>query len=83
MVEDEDVLVTAGREYWKASCLIIARFGGLGVGIYNCGKDVIVVLLLLGVDVVAELLVGSGGSNMFLFLIKVALECEGRLRKMF
>ena len=31
--------------------------GGLGVGVYNCGKGVIVVLLLLRMDVVAELLV--------------------------
>ena len=65
MVEDEDVLVTVGREYWEAACLIRVRFGGIGVGVYNCGEDVIGVLLLLGVDVVAELLVGSGGSKIF------------------
>ena len=83
MVEDEDVLVAAGREYWGAACLIRLRFGGLGVGVYNFGEDVIGVLLLLGVDVVAEILVGSGGSNIFLFLIKVSIDGEGRLRKMF
>ena len=65
MVEDEDVLVTVGKEYWEAACLIRVRSGGIGFGVYNCGKDVIGVLLLLGVDVVAELLVGSGGSKIF------------------
>ena len=80
MVEDEDVLVTAVREYWEAACLIRVRFGGLGVGVYNCGEDVIGVLLLLGVDFVAEFLVRSGGLKFFLFLIKVALDGEGRLR---
>ena len=65
MVEDEDGLVTVGREYWEAAYLIRVRFGGIGVGVYNCGEDVIGVLLLLGVDVVAELLVGSGGSKIF------------------
>ena len=83
MVEDEDVLVTTGREYWEAACLIRLRFRGLGVGVYNCGKDVIGVLLLFGADVVVEILVGSGGSRIFLFLIKVALDGEGRPRKMF
>ena len=83
MVQDEDVLVTAGREYWEAACLVRLIFGGLGVGVYDCGKDVIGVLLLLGVDVVAELLVGSVGSKIVLFLIKVALDGEGRPRKMF
>ena len=57
MVQDEDVLVTSGREYWEAVCLIIVRFGCLGVGVYNYSKDVIGVLLLLRMDVVAELLV--------------------------
>ena len=57
MVQDEDVLVTAGREYWEAACLIRVRFGGLGVGVYNFGEDVIVVLLLLRMDVIAEILV--------------------------
>ena len=57
MVQDEDVLVTAGREYWEAACLIRVRFGGLGVGVYNCGEDVIGVLLLLSMDVIAEFLV--------------------------
>ena len=76
-------MVTAGIDYWEAACMIRVIFGGLGVGVYNFGEDVIGVLLLLGVDVVAELLVGSGGSKMFLFLIKVALYGERRLRKMF
>ena len=57
MVQDEDVLVTAGKEYWEAACLIRVRFGGLGVGVYNCGEDVIGVLLLLSMDVIAEFLV--------------------------
>ena len=57
MVQDEDVLVTAGKEYWEAACLIRVIFGGLGVGVYNFGEDVIGVLLLLRMDVVAELLV--------------------------
>ena len=57
MVQDEDVLVTAGREYWESACMIIVRFGGLGVGVYNFGKDVIGVLLLLRMDVVTEILV--------------------------
>ena len=83
MVQDEDVLVTAGIEYREAACLVIVIFGGLGVGVYNFGKDVIGVLILLGMDVVAEILVGSGGSKIVLFLIKVALYGEGRLRKMF
>ena len=56
MVQDENVLVSAGRKYWEAACLIRVRFGGLGVGVYNCGEDVIGVLLLLRMDVVAELL---------------------------
>ena len=55
MVQDEDVLVTAGREYWELACLIRVRFGGLGVD--NYGEDVVGVLLLLRVDVFAELLV--------------------------
>ena len=66
MVEDEYVFVTAGREHWEAACLIRVIFGGLGVGVYNYGEDVIGVLILLGVDVFAELLVGSGGLK-FLF----------------
>ena len=57
MVQDEDVLVTAGREYLEAACLIRVRFGGLGVGVDIYGEDVIGVLLLLRMDVVAELLV--------------------------
>ena len=39
-------------------------------------------LLLIGVDVVADLLVGSVGSKIF-FFIKVALDSEGRLREVF
>ena len=62
-------MVTAGRDYWEAACLIRVRFGGLWVGVFNFGEDVIGVLPLLGVDVVAELLVGSGGSKIVLFLI--------------
>ena len=57
MVQDEDVLVSTGREYWETACLIIVRFGGLGVGVYNFGKDVIGLLLLLRMDVVTEILV--------------------------
>ena len=83
MVENEDVLVTPGKYYWEVACLISVMFGGLGVGVYNCGEDFIGVLLLLGVDVVTELLVGSGGSKIFLFLVKVALDGEGILRKIF
>ena len=56
MVQDEDVLVTAGKEYCEAACLIRVRFGGLGVGVYNYGEDVIGVLLLLSMDVIAEFL---------------------------
>ena len=59
MVQDEDVLFSAGRKYWEVACLIRVIFGGIGVGVYICGEDVIGVLLLLGVDVVAELLVVS------------------------
>ena len=83
MVQYEYVLVTAGREYWEAAFLIRVIFGGLGFSVYNCGEDVIGVLLLLSMDVVAELLVWYGGSNIFLFLIKVAVHGEGILRKMF
>ena len=57
MVEDEDVLVYAGREYWEAACLIRVRFGDIGFCVDDCGKNVIGVLLLLRMDVVAELLV--------------------------
>ena len=57
MAQDEDVLVSAGREYLEAACLTRVRFGGIGVGANNCGEDVIGVLLLLRIDVVAELLV--------------------------
>ena len=56
MVKDEDVLVSARGEYWEAACLTRVRFGGLGVGVDNCGEDVIGVLLLLRMDVVAEFL---------------------------
>ena len=57
VVEDKYILVDAGREYREAACLVIVRFGGIGVGDDNYGEDVVVVLLLLRVDVVAELLV--------------------------
>ena len=57
VIEDEYVLVSAGREYREAACLVRVLFGGLGVGVDNCGKDVVGVLLMLRVDVVAELLV--------------------------
>ena len=67
MVQDEDVFVTSGREYWEAACLIRVIFGGLGVGVDNCGEDFIGVLILLGVDVVAEILVGSGGLKIFCY----------------
>ena len=83
MEQDEDVLVTARREYWEVACLVRVRFGGLGVGVDNCGEDVIGVLILFSMDVVAKLLVWSGESKIFMFLIKVALHGEGRLRKMF
>ena len=83
MVQDEDVLVSTGREYWETAFLIIVRFGGLGVGVDNFGEDVVGVLLLIGMGVVAELLILSGGSKIFLFLIKVALHREGILGKMF
>ena len=32
------VLVTAGREYWEAACMIRVRFGGLGVGVDDYGE---------------------------------------------
>ena len=83
MVQDEDVLVSVEIEYWEEACLIRVIFGGLGVGVDNCSKDVIGVLLLLRIGVVAELLVWSGGLKIFLFLIKVALHSEGRLGKLF
>ena len=57
MVQDEDVLVATGREYWEAACLIRVRLGILRIGVYNCGEDVIGVLLLLRMDVVSEILV--------------------------
>ena len=57
MVQDEDVLVSAGRVYWEADCLIRLRFGGVRVGVNNCGEDFIGVMLLFRMDVVAELLV--------------------------
>ena len=57
MVQDEDVLVAAGREYWEAACLIRVILGGLRIGVYNCGEDVIGVLLLLRMDVVSEFLI--------------------------
>ena len=57
MVQDENVLVSAGRKYWEAACLIRVIFGGCGVDVDNCGEDVIIVLLLLRMGVVAELLV--------------------------
>ena len=57
MVQDEDVLVITGREYCEVAFLLRVRFGGLRVGVYNCGEDVMRVMLLLRVDVVAELLV--------------------------
>ena len=60
MVEDEYVLVNVGRDYWEAACLIRVIFGGLGVGVYNCGENVIGVVLFLGVNVFAEILVGAG-----------------------
>ena len=57
MVQYEYVLVTAVIEYWQAACLIRLRFVGLGFGVYNCGEDVIGVMLFIRMDVVAELLV--------------------------
>ena len=57
MVQDKDVLVSVGREYWEAACLIRVRFRGIGVGVYNYGEDIIGVLLLLRMDGVADLLV--------------------------
>ena len=57
MVQDEDVLVSAGIEYWEAACLIRVRFICLRVCVDNCGEDVIGVLLMIRIDVVAKLLV--------------------------
>ena len=57
VVEDEYILVSAGREYREAARLVRVIFGGLGVGVDNCSEDFVGVLLLLRVDVVAELLV--------------------------
>ena len=50
------ILVSAVREYREAACLVRVLFGGLGVGVDNCGKYFVVILFLLGVDVVAGLL---------------------------
>ena len=57
VVEDEYILVSVGREYREAACLVRVIFGGLGVGVDNCGEDVVGVMLLISVDVDAELLV--------------------------
>ena len=56
MVQDEDVFVTSGREYWEAACLIRVIFGGLGFGVDNCGEGFIGVLIFLRMYVVFELL---------------------------
>ena len=83
MVEDEYITVSAGREYMEAACLVRVRFGGIGDGVNNCVENVVGVMLLLRVDVVAELLVWLGGTKIVLFLIKVAIHDEWRLGKMF
>ena len=83
VVENEYISVSAGREYREAACMVRVGFGGIGVGVDNFGKDVVGALLLLGVDVVARILMGSGGTKIILFLIKVALHSEGRPGKMF
>ena len=57
VVEDEYILVSAGREYREAACLVRVIFGGLGVCVDNCVDDVFGVVLLLRVDVVVEILV--------------------------
>ena len=58
-------------------------FGGLGVDVDDGGKNVVADLLLLGVDVIKESLMGSSGTKIILILVEVAFEREGLLWKMF
>ena len=65
------------------SCLVGVVFGGLGVDVDDGGKNVVGALLLLGVDVVKESLMGSIGTKILLLLIEVAFDREGLLWKIF
>ena len=56
VVEEEDVLVTAGREERESSYLVGVQFGGLGVDVDDGSEDVVGALLLFGMDVVEEIL---------------------------
>ena len=65
------------------SCLVGVVFGGLGVDVDDGGKNVVGALLLLGVDVVKESLIGSIGTKILLLLLEVAFDREGLLWKIF
>ena len=56
VVEEKYILVSTGIEYKEAACMVRVCYGGLGVGVYNCGEDFVGVLFLIGADVVAGLL---------------------------
>ena len=63
--------------------MVGVRFGGRRVDVDDGSENVFCALLLLGVDVVKEILMRVSGTRIILLLIKVALHRERVLWKMF
>ena len=63
--------------------MVRVLFGGFGVDVDDVSKNFVGALLLLGVDVVKENLMGLSVTKILLFLIKVTFHREGGFWEMF